>query len=58
MSTQIGDLNAPKKIEFEKFGVTLTVKFEITPACRIKHAHLFKDMKDDDEKETSSRLSF
>jgi len=44
LKTQIGPNNAPLAINFNKQGVIMTVQFDISPACRVKHAHLFNEL--------------
>ena len=47
MSKQVGNKNEPLKLNFTKQGLVVTAQFEIIPACRIKHAHLFGEEGED-----------
>jgi len=51
LSKHIGNVNPPTSLTFGKTGVILRVLIEIVPACRVKHAHLFKDLGDGEEEE-------
>ena len=43
MANHIGNLGIEHEFTFSKQGVTVVVVFDIVPACKIKHAHLFKE---------------
>ena len=43
MAEHIGNLGTEHEINFTKQKITLVVVFDIVPACRVAHAHLFKE---------------
>jgi len=57
MATQIGDLNEPTHVQFLKAGLIAKMRFTILPACRVKHAHLFSELKPEELKEDNDITS-
>jgi hypothetical protein len=56
MAQHVGNLGKETEIYFSKPGISMFIVLSIIPACRVKHAHLFKQ-EENEEGNNVSRIS-